>query len=283
MPVFAEPVQLSCVTPPSAFAEHGDTRMSQPHDTVLPTPSAWWRDHFRENRIHFDRVPWGKCAIDAVEAAAIRGSIAEFQLGESSEGRHLIHEARRHAEAASDPDYALAMGYFIAEENSHARALGRFMDTAGLPRRQKTWTDSVFRMLRKGMGLEVSISVLITAELIAQVYYQALRDATRSTALQTICRQILIDEEKHIHFQSERLAILQRFRPRTGLRLGVLARRVLLAGTLPVVWLNHGRAMRRGGYGWHRFWRECWECYRVSEAMANPARYDWPGPIIDAI
>lgn len=252
--------------------------MTSPSDAVLPTPSAWWRDHFRDNRTHFDGVPWDRCNITPAEAQAIAASIAEFQLGESSEGRHLIHEARRHAEAAGDPDYAVAMAYFIAEENSHARALGRFMDAAGLPRQGRTFSDSVFRILRKGMGLEVSISVLITAELIAQVYYQALRDATQSAALRSICEQILRDERMHIRFQSERLAILQRFRPRTGLRLGVAARRVLMAGTLPVVWLGHRRALRRGGFSPWRFWRECWVCYRVSEALADPLRYDWPQP-----
>jgi hypothetical protein len=260
----------------SAIADQGATRMSQPHETVLPTPSAWWRDHFKDNRTHFDHVPWDKCSITPDEARAIARSIAEFQLGESSEGKHLIHEARRHADAASDADYALAMSYFIAEENSHALALGRFMDAAALPRKRRTFSDSVFRLLRKGMGLEVSISVLITAELIAQVYYQALRDATQSPALRAICEQILTDERMHIRFQSERLAILQRYRARTGLRLGELARRVLMAGTLPVVWLGHRRALRRGGFGPVAFCRACWACYRVSERLADPAGYDWP-------
>lgn len=246
------------------------------HPTAfVPTPSSTWRAHFHQNRGHFEHIPWGACGLSPEEIAAIRHSIAEFQLGESSEGRYLIQEAKRHAERIGDHDYAAAMGYFIAEENSHARALGRFMDAVGLPRCRKIWTDTVFRWMRRGMGLEVSVSVLITAELIAQVYYEALRDATHSPALREICAQILRDEAVHIRFQSERLAILGRERVRTGLRLALWARRLLLAGTIPVVWYRHRAVLRRGGFGWRKFCRACWNCHAVSEALSQPMNYDW--------
>lgn len=248
----------------------------------LPIASARWVDHFRNNRSHFDHVDWRATIITKTEARAIRKSIAEFQLGESSEGKHLIHCAIDHSIKIDDPEYAVAIGYFVAEENSHARALGRLMDGAGIMRRQRTGLDMVFRLLRKGMKLEVSISVLLTAELIAQVYYQALRDATQSYALKQICEQILRDEENHVLFQSQRLAILQRSRTRSGLQLSMWARRILLAGTLPLVWFNHRKALEAGGFGPIRFWRECWRAYFVSERIADPAAYQWTDPITDA-
>lgn len=149
------------------------------------------------------------------------------------------------------------------------------MDIVGLPRRKRTGLDIVFRFLRKGMGLEVSVSVLLTAELIAQIYYQALRDATESQTLRAICEQILVDEQLHVQFQSQRLAILQHSRTRSGLRLGMWARRSLLAGTLPLVWFNHRHALRAGKFGLLRFWKQCWNVYFISERIADPSRYNW--------
>ena len=134
----------------------------------------------------------------------------EFQLGESSEGRHLMTRAIRHAADTGDVDYIPALRLFIAEEHRHARDLGRVLDLAGIPRVGRTWPDTVFRWLRKGAGLELSIAVLVTAEIIAKVYYAALREATHAPVLRRLCDQILADEVQHVRFQAERVAILRR-------------------------------------------------------------------------
>ncbi|WP_156734921.1 hypothetical protein [Bacillus velezensis] len=47
--------------------------------------------------------------------------------------------------------------------------------------------------------------MLLTAEAIAAVYYDALKNVTGSVCLQSICGQILIDEEQHFEFQAEML------------------------------------------------------------------------------
>ncbi|WP_164672387.1 hypothetical protein [Bacillus velezensis] len=47
--------------------------------------------------------------------------------------------------------------------------------------------------------------MLLTAEVIAAVYYDALKNVTGSVCLQSICGQILIDEKQHFEFQAETL------------------------------------------------------------------------------
>ncbi len=221
-------------------------------------------------------VPWDDGAqMSEVECQAIAGSIAEFQLGESSEGKNLIHYAKRYAQRSGDTDYARVMGLFIAEENRHARELGRLMDIEGIPRKQNTFVDAVFRNLRRLAGLELSISVLVTAEIIAQVYYQALRGATGSTVLRAVCDQILKDEDEHVRFQCERLAILRSRRSRFTLWHRGCLHRVLMFGAIGVVWLNHRSALRRGGFGWRRFWNETWRFTDAALKIANPRRYVW--------
>lgn len=236
--------------------------------------SAAWEQYFLRNRDCLLEQPWelGAEVTDA-EREAIATSLQEFQLGESSEGRHLVTAARRYAVAASDPIYVDALRLFIAEEHRHARDLGRFLDLAALPRASKAWPDTVFRWLRRQAGLETSIVVLVTAEVIAKVYYAALREATRSRLLRRLCDQILADEVAHVHFQTERLAILRAGRARWRVLARQFAHRFLMSGTCLVVWHKHGRAMRAGGYGFGRFWRETWREMRDALLRSDPVSY----------
>jgi hypothetical protein len=238
-----------------------------------PLASAQWGSYFRNNTLHLLPLPWDEGArLEPAEREAVAASVREFQLGESSEGRNLISAARAYAAASGDAAYVDALLLFIAEEHRHARDLGRFLDLAGVPRAAHAWPDTVFRWLRRGAGLEASIVVLVTAEVIAKVYYAALREATGSPLLRRLCDQILRDEVAHVHFQTERLAILRSRRRRHSVLASESLHRVLMFGTVFVVWHKHGRAMKAGGYSFGRFWRETWREMREALREADPAR-----------
>jgi hypothetical protein len=96
-------------------------------------------------------------------------------------------------------------------------------------------------------GLEVSISVLVTAEIIARSYYAALRDATQSVILRRLCDQILNDELRHVEFQADQLAKLRSERSWFGRVATMGLQRFLYFGTVLVVWLFHRRAIRSRG------------------------------------
>jgi hypothetical protein len=179
--------------------------------------SEQWLDQFRINASTPDRIPWAdRPTLSPAERTAVSSSIREFQLGESSEGRHLQSAADRFALATGDTSYAVAMRYFIREEQRHAAYLARFLADEGVALKTRTWADSAFRRLRHLGHLETAIAVLITAEIVAQVYYLALRRATGSRVLRAICRRVLADEAAHVRFQAERLAILRRRQGTTG-------------------------------------------------------------------
>src|SRR5262249_37080603 len=153
--------------------------------------SAAWCRYFRANALALLDVPWEQgAALTEAERSAVAASLQGFQLGESSEGRHLLDRARDYARRTGDWGYVEAVRAFIGEEQRHARDLGSFLKLAGVPLLSRTWTDAVFRWLRHRAGLEVSIAVLITAEVIAKVYYDAVRSATGSAVLRRLCDQI---------------------------------------------------------------------------------------------
>jgi hypothetical protein len=232
--------------------------------------SQEWHLYFEKNLRSLLDIPWHLGAeLTAEETAAIAQSLKEFQVGESSEGKHLFRDAQEYAERTGDHAYVAAVRLFIAEEQRHARDLGRFLTLNNIPLAQTTFTDRVFRKLRHLFGgLEISIAVLITAEIIAKVYYAALREATGSAILRRLCDQILRDEVRHVQFQAEQLAKLRVGRRWLGRAATMALQRFLYSGTTLVVWLFHRKAVRRGGlsfWGWRRScWREFDEAFVVS-------------------
>jgi hypothetical protein len=241
-----------------------------------PRSSVEWREYFRRNASTLLPVPWelGVQMTDA-EREAIAHSVQQFQLGESSDGSEFLARGQEYARISGDAQYLPALRRFIAEEQRHGRDLGRVMDLAGIPRIQSAWADTIFRWLRHTSGLERSIMVLVTAEVIAQVYYDALRDATRSIVLRQLCNQILRDEEQHVRFQCERLAILRRDRVRWIVILKQTIHRLFMTATCLVFWLKHGSAVRAGGYGFFGFCRATRRYFRHALRLADPRHYSF--------
>jgi len=236
--------------------------------------SADWLRHFHANTNHFLDMPWDAGAeLTPQEHEAIAHSVQEFQRGESSEGRHFLGYAEAYAAATGDRDYVAALRLFIAEEQRHARVLARFLAINGIPLVRATFSDRVFRLLRHLLGtLEISVAVLITAEIIAQVYYAALRTATGSLLLRRLCDQILRDEASHVEFQAEQLAKLRARRGRLFYGVTLAAQRALFFGTCLVVWVVHGSVFRAGGQTFREFWRGAWEHFDSAFARSTVAR-----------
>jgi hypothetical protein len=236
--------------------------------------SAEWLRHFELNaRVPLD-IPWDSGPeLNAEERSALAQSIAEFQRGESSEGRHLIRYAESYARERGDPDYARAIRLFIAEEQRHARDLARFLGINHLALARKSFADAVFRRLRNVLGtLEVSIAILILAEIIAQVYYKVLQGATESRILCRLCEQILRDEACHVQFQAEQLGKLRATRGPILYAATMLAQRLVFFGTCAVVWVFHARALRRGGYRFACFWKSAWLHFNDAFLLSSNAR-----------
>lgn len=218
-----------------------------------PRPFAFWVQHFEHDRRRRMPIPWdAPHRLDPEERRAVASSVATFQLGETGEGSFLRAAAAR----TGDPDYLRAVDLFVAEEGRHANELARFMEREGIPYRRRHWTNGVFRALRKLLGLELCVVVLVTAETIACVYYRALGDATRSPVLRALCTQILRDEVAHVAFQEESLARLRTPRLRSRIPTHPAVRRCLLEATLLAVWSGHRRCLRAGGFTFARFRRK---------------------------
>jgi len=190
------------------------------------------------------------------ELETLTKSIQQFQLGEGSRGERLLLRGKKYAKAVNDLLFVDALALLIKEEQQHSRYLAAFMESQGIPLVSRHWVDTVFRKLRGLAGLELSLTVLVTAELIAVQYYRALRGATGSPILKMICTRILEDEASHLKYQSSMLARVASGRSAIFRRVVGRMHWLFLLGTLLVVWVEHRAVLRAGGYDFRRFKNE---------------------------
>jgi hypothetical protein len=240
--------------------------------------SARWCSYFLANRLDPRELPWpDSYQLTDAERRAISRSIAQFQLGEGAQGRRLQERGRKYAERVGDTHFSQALALFVKEEQRHSADLGCFMDAQGIPRLSKHWIDSVFRRLRVLAGLELSLRVLVTAEIIAVPYYRALGDASASELLGALSDRILQDEAGHLKFQASMLSRVGAGRLPALSRLIWRLHRLFLLSTCFVVWRDHGEVFRAAGYRFREFVLEAFYefaelQYRSSAAIRRPAR-----------
>ena len=114
--------------------------------------------------------------------------------------------------------------------------------------------------------------VLVTAEFIARIYYDALRDATRSPVLRTICDQILQDERAHIKFQCQRVAMIRG----NQLRLWMMCKNALYRGFFAsacvVVWCDHHAVFKQSRLGFIRYMRSAFRVLNLALTEMQPRK-----------
>lgn len=219
--------------------------------------SKEWIEHFRINAQQ-NRVDWGlKPNISPNEVVKIIHSLQAWQLGETSDGAHLIQASTKYAHRINDTDYVNAVKLFIAEEQKHGNNLGKYLDTINKPRIKQNWGDTLFRKIRYcNTNMEIWTLAVITVESAAQVFYQSLKDASECKLLKQICTDILIDEAFHIEFQTERMYIIFKNKSSSGKFISSQIYPVFFFATSFIIWLAHKKAFKAGAVNFNRYWRK---------------------------
>jgi hypothetical protein len=235
--------------------------------------SQAWRNHFLANGLTDHYLPWDDpYRLSRLERDAIERSIQQFQLGEGSHGRRLLKRGFRYSARARDPYFPRALYLFIKEERRHSVHLLRFMEQQGIRAVSKHWVDSVFRHLRGLAGLELSLRVLVTAEIIAVPYYRALGRATNSPLLRALSARILVDEAAHLRFQASMLRRVAWGRFALLGRAVARLHRLFLVATVCIVWREHRGVFEAGGYCFSRLLRESLSEFTALYRASTPQR-----------
>ncbi len=218
--------------------------------------SREWIDHFSINltqkRINWHQQP----RITDSEKASILYGLKAWQKGETSDGAHLKKAAARYASSIEDPHYLNAINLFIREEQKHGANLGRYIDLIGEKRLKFDLGDYLFRTIRYfNTSMEIWTVTVIIVESAAQLFYQALKDATGCPLLKEICTDILIDEAYHIRFQKERLEQIMQPKGFLNFHISLTLYFLFFRATSTAIWLAHGRAFKAGGISRQKFFR----------------------------
>ncbi len=223
---------------------------SNPSPLSLSNASTahFWVQHFQHNLTQ-ERVNWQQApSITSKEKKRIIPSLKAWQLGETSDGKHLIAAATKYAAATNDPVYLQAIRLFIKEEQKHGNNLGRYLDLIGEKRKKWDLGDSLFRWVRYfNTSIEMWTITVIIVESYAQIFYKAVHDATNCKLLKEICVDILKDEAYHIKFQQERLSQIVAHKSFWGKQISLVFYKVLFYVITLSVWIAHRKAFKAGG------------------------------------
>ncbi|MFT3705271.1 MAG: ferritin-like domain-containing protein [Agriterribacter sp.] len=214
---------------------------------------AHFRTNAREQRIDWNQTP----SISPAEIEEILPSLQAWQLGETSDGRHLIQASSKYAKKINDYDYIDAVKLFIAEEQKHGNNLGAYLDVIKKPRIKQNWGDTLFRKIRYyNANMEIWTVAVITVESAAQIFYQCLKDASGCILLKEICTDILIDEAYHIDFQTERLQLIFQDKSSISKLVSRVIYPVFFFTTSTVIWLAHKKAFKAGNINFKKYLRK---------------------------
>ena len=240
---------------------------------MTSSPFAAWADYFARNPIRQQRieatVDWAApCDLPAPVRRAMAHSFQRFELGESGDGVHLL----RLAERTGDADYVAAVRLLVAEEQRHSALFGRGLQHLGVPSLRSHWSDRVFTLLRRSLGLDTEIALFLVAETVALDWFEALAAAAPDAVLAGVGRRIVADEREHVRFQIDRLHRDLRPLPRPA-RLGIAVVWTAVAvGAATVLAVGHRDAIRVCGRRPARVW------LRGMRAFASAVRAVLTGP-----
>lgn len=218
-----------------------------------------WKKYFKQNNTHRLAIPFQNDTLTNKEKELIFSSIYKFEQGEYSDGKHLKRVADIFAEKIHDNNYKYCIRWFIKEENAHSGYLKSYMEHYNVCVKENVVLDNIFRKLRKLAGLRCEVIVLVTAEIIALSYYEALMNATKSHALKAICRQMLHDEIPHIMFQSYTLSY---FKNKFYIKF---IRILFMQITSVVIWVSCYKVFISAGWTFKKFMRN--NFYHLSQSI----------------
>ncbi|MGH2646676.1 MAG: ferritin-like domain-containing protein [Ginsengibacter sp.] len=219
--------------------------------------SKTWIEHFSTN-IKIQRIDWQiQPSLNNNERKSILPFLKAWQLGETSDGSHLLKASGKYAAKINDPFYVEAVGLFIKEEQKHGNNLGKYLDKIEEKRLKKNWADTLFRKFRYfNSSMELWTLAVITVESAAQVFYQSLKDATKCKLLQQICTDILIDEAFHIDFQLQRFIIINENKNELSKILRYYLYKCFYFSTIVIIWFAYRRCFRAGHNNFYSYWRK---------------------------
>ena len=161
--------------------------------------STWsaWRAHFERNATRPRPLLPADLSLPADVRRPLVHTLGIFQRGEVGEGR-IAQEVKRARLSGLDEDYHPALSAFILEEGRHATLLATALRSLGAAPIESSWAEAVFRHTRRAVDVRHELLVLLAAEVVAVVFYDALARGLGPSPLGSLLDNLVEDEEFHL-------------------------------------------------------------------------------------
>jgi hypothetical protein len=204
----------------------------------------YWIDHFRANREDRPEPDWdAPFSLTSEKLELLRKSISEYQLGDGGGECRLVAADAESFRGRSEEARAVVDAWF-AEEREHSRLLGKAVERIGAKFITNTPAFWLFYAIRRHLGVQFEMLVLLVVEIVSTGYYRLLRRHVGDEPLAAMCKLILRDEASHIDFHRDRLAARH---PRGVGTLWKGLFHLLGHACAWFLWLGHGRCLRALG------------------------------------
>ena len=172
-------------------------------DSSRAAPSSWfeWKSLFM-SRSRRAMPPLMAPKLTSIQRFQLARSLGVFHVGESGEGR-IAADILRFDSKFINRAYQESIGLFVAEEARHGRILRQMVLSLNGRVPAKAWSESLFKMLRRMMGIRFKILVLMAAEVAGITFYSLISSKLEPGPFQVALTQICGDETDHLDFHAD--------------------------------------------------------------------------------
>jgi hypothetical protein len=203
-----------------------------------------WIQHFQKNRLDRPEPEWlAPFVMPEERRRLLARSISEYQLGDGGGECRLVAQDAE-AFRASAEEVRMVTDLWFAEEREHSRLLACAVRRIGGEFVTSTFGFELFYAIRRRLGVQFEMLVLLVVEIISTGYYRVIRRHVGDEPLADMCRLILRDEARHIDFHRDRLA--SRHPAGVGI-FWTIQFRLLAEACASFLWMGHGGSLRALG------------------------------------
>lgn len=212
-----------------------------PHTLPCKAYASLWAERLLQNRRDRPEPNWKlPLHLDEPKRAALALSLAEYQLGDGGGPCRLIAHDAEFFRMSADEIRQVVDLWFL-EEKEHSRLLAEAVTRLGGDFVHETFAFRAFCSVRRLLGVQFEMLVLLLVEIVSVGYYRVIRRHCGDQPIADMCRLILRDEQGHIAFHLDRLAESD---SRAGGLLWRLRFYLLGYACTAFLWLGHGRWLR---------------------------------------
>lgn len=204
----------------------------------------YWIQHFRANRLDRPEPDWeAPFTMPEEKRRLLALSLAEYQLGDGGgECKLVASDAEQYRDSAEDARTVVDL--WFNEEREHARLLSGAVKRVGGQFVTTTFGFELFYAIRRRLGVQFEMLVLLVVEVVSTGYYRVIRRNVGDQPIADMCKLILRDEARHIDFHRDRLAS---HHPRGVSWLWAWQFHLLAEACAWFLWHGHGPALRAIG------------------------------------